>query len=349
MWYETKRHTTAIRESTSASHYHASLRENIPRCCENPGFIAELSSALVADLPERWSSRNTKSGQMGPTATPCRSSETAFEENIVERCHFCRIHHRAVDFEAYRAIDSERIRHPLYECRSLEITETAFRMELSEAGETRLATGRKSDSGMESKNLAPDKKKPENLGPILRFWMKADSCLFHLFAKRGLRPDARRFCDIVTVTKKYRRSAVLPCRQETKELDFTSVVTRITSLGMKLSVFSGICCAMCENMWFLYGMEDRFISGLMLRPSWLKRTVSMFTDFPAMHPNSILLSTFGRMVSATCRIVHMKLRTVWVRICDARWVGFVVRRVFSNRVSCIRNFHGLELIVSIIS
>jgi hypothetical protein len=38
-----------------------------------------------------------------------------------------------------------------------------------------------------------------------------------------------------------------------------------------------------------------------------------------------------------------------VRTCGARWAGFVVRSVFSNRVSSIRNFHGPETNVSIIS
>ena len=349
MLHETQRQSTTVRESTSASYRHAALRENVPGCGESSEFIAKFSRTLVASLPERRTARDTKQCEVGPTTTPCRSSETGFKEHITARSHLRRTYHRSMDIEAYRTADSERIRYPLYQCRSLEIAAPEFRMELPETGETRIATGRKSDRGMESKNMAPDKKKPEDLGPILRFWMKADSCSFPLSEKPGLRSDALPSCGTVIDGKEYRRLAALQYRREIKGSGFTSVFTRITSLGMKLSAFFDICFAMCANRWFSYGTEGRFINVRMLRPSWIKRTVSTCIDFPAMLPSSIRLSTFGRMASAICRTARMKLQTAWVRICDARWVEYVVRKVFSGRVLSIRNFHGLETVVSIIS
>lgn len=349
MWYETKRHTTRIRESTSASHYHVTLRENLPGCGKGFEIIPEFGCSLVAGLPDEWPSRRAKPGKVGPTATPRRSTETAFEETITARRGFCGIYHRFMDLEAYRPADSERIRHSLHECRRLEAVATSFRMELSEAGETGVAKGRKRDREMESKNLAPDKKKPENLGPISRFLMKADSCLFLLSAERGLQPDVHRFCATAIAGIKYRPSDVLLSRPAVKGSGCTFVFTPITSLVMKLSAFFDIFCATFASRWFSFGMEDKFTSERMLRFSWVKRAVSMFFDFRVMLLNLIRLSTYGRMASAICRTVPMKQPTAWVRTCGVRWVGFAVRNVFSDRVSSIRNFHGLEINVSIIS
>jgi hypothetical protein len=349
MLYETKRQSPAIRESTSAGYYHAALRENVPGCRERTGFIAEFSRSVVAGVQERRPPRHSKSGEMGTTTAPCRSAAKEFKEDPASRGVFCRIHHRFMDAEAYRTADSKRIRYSLYKCRSLEITAPEFRMELPETGKTCIATGRKSNCGMESKNLAPDKKKPEDLGPILRFWMKAGSCLFPLSAKHGLQPVVRQFCGTVTGGIKYRRSAVLPYRRVVKESVSSSGFTRTTSLGMKLSVSFGICCAMFAKRLFSYGTADRFTNVRTLKNSWKRRDVFMCIDFPAMLLNSIRLNMFGHMASATCRTARMKPLPVWDRICDGRWLEYVVRKIFSGRVSSIQNFRGLEQCVSIIS
>ena len=349
MLYETQRQPPAVRESTSAGNYHAPLRENVPGCSERTGFIAEFSCSVVASVQERRPPRNSKSGKMGTAITPCRAAAKRFKENTSARSFFGRIYHRFMDSEAYRPADPKRVRYSLYKCRSLETATPEFRMELPETGKTFIAKGRKSDCGMESRNLATDKKKPEDLGPIWRFWMKAGSCLFHLSAKHGLLLVVRQSCGTVTGEIKYRRSAVLPYRRVVKESAFSSGFTRITLLGTKLSASFGTCCAMFVKRLFSYGMVDRFTNERMLKSSWKRRVVSMCIDFPPMLLNSIRSNTFGHMESATCRTARMKLQTVWDLICDARWIESVARKVFSGRASSIQNFHGLEQDVSIIS
>lgn len=179
--------------------------------------------------------------------------------------------------------------------------------------------------------------------------MRADSCLFRLSAKRGPRPGARRFFATAIAGTKYRPLDALPYRLAVKEPVCTSVFTPITSPGMRSSASFVICCAIFASRWSSSGMAGKFINGRTSRPSLLKPAVSMFSGFPAMLLNSTRSSTFGRTGNAICRTAAMKPLTAWERICGARWAGFVVRSVSSDRASSILNFHGLETNVSIIS
>lgn len=315
MLYETQRQSPAVRKSSSAGYCHAALRENVPRCRKRIGFIAEFSCAVVASVQDRRSPRHSKSGEMGTTTTSCRAAAKGFKEDTAKWSRFRRIYHRPMDFETYCTADSKRIRYSLYKCRCLEIAAPEFRMELPEAREAGFATGRKSDRGMESKNLAPDKKKPEDLGPISRFWMRAASCSFPLSVKHGLQQVALQSCGTVTGGIKYRRLAVLPYRGEVKKSAFFSGFTLIISPGMRLSAFFGICCAMFVKRLFSYGTVVRFTNERMLKHSWKRRVVFMYIDFPAMLLNSIRSNTFGHMASGICRTVRMKPQPAWDRIC----------------------------------
>src|SRR5271157_2981277 len=210
MVYETTRKSLAIRKTSSTSHRHAALRQNLSHGCATVESIPELGGAMVSGLSEERPRRYSESSQMGTALTIDRSSERKAEADTVARSCGNRTRHRSMDLKTYRTTDKGRLWRPVYACRGMEAVTPRFWLELSKAAATCSAKKRKGHCIVEAQDMAHFKKKPESLMPISPFWMKAAFCLYRTSAKPGLPRAAHRSFATATGVIKSRPSAASP-------------------------------------------------------------------------------------------------------------------------------------------
>ena len=342
MGHENKRNPQGIGKTTAAGHCHVTLRQNLPLCRRKAESLFKLDCSLVSNLPEGRPQGNSEPSPMGAASFVDRATKNRFEENVAARCRISRSCHRHMDAEAYFKTDSDKIRHRLYPCRSLEAITPQFWLELPEAGEAGFAAKREGHCRMEKQDLAQYKKKPKNLGPTWHSWTKAGLCSYRLSVKHGLLRAKHQSSDIATAMRRSRQLAVLQSRLEVDDSAFMSVSTLTTSQGMRSLASSDTCCGTCESRWFLYGTEGPFIKERMLKRSWKKTNDSMYSACPVTPPNSTQLNTSGHTVSETCLTAPTKPPTTWEHICGVPSEESEARSDFLSRVSNIRRSHGHE-------
>jgi hypothetical protein len=206
-----------------------------------------------------------------------------------------RLPQRPLDFKANRrgnpqdvwgAIPSpSRLAHPAQRALVLPSTRTPRR-----------PARRRCHCTLEALPVAPDKKKPKDLGPIWSFSMKAASCLSPpggvLGDRRAVRPS---FGTVIGMTAS-RPWVPLPCPPSATAWAFTCASNKTISKRHMWPNSCGTCCVSCGATSSCFGMVAGSTGARKSSGCATLIRVCMWSRFPSTRPNSIRPNKSGMIL-----------------------------------------------------
>ena len=182
---------------------------------------------------------------------------------------------------------------------------------------------RQGHCALESVQVAPDKKKPKDLGPISPSSMKAAFCSFPHGVARGGRRGTRPLFATATNMTASRRWAHSPSPPSTPTWAFTCASSRTISRPPMWPSFCGTCCSTCAATSFCSGMEGASTKARQSNKCSRTIPVCMSSRSRSMLPNSTPPNKYGTTSRGTLQTVCSRTSRTFASACTDASVVFV--------------------------
>ena len=160
---------------------HAVSRRGDSRWC-----IAELGGTLAAIIPKRGQARTSPKALSWSNTVAERAPKGALGPASVAGPLGSWVYDQPLDLATHQRAHWPRVWHCIHHTKRLEAY-ACLGLELPETRQTSPGAERKGDPLLEVSDMAPHKKKPQNLEPIWASLTRVASCSCRLFPARGLR------------------------------------------------------------------------------------------------------------------------------------------------------------------
>src|SRR5919197_2722229 len=291
-------------------------RPELERGCSPHARVGGVSVSMAARLGRR--SRGGVSPQAGarPAAQADRPAMRTVGAALTPGGPSAWVRERAVDLTAHRGDDSGALWGALSSRARLEAL-APLRVELSGAGAARQPTGRAGHRPLEALHLAGAKKKPNDLGPISPFWMRAASCSSPTgaaFGRPGGTPPSYPTTTSMTASRHWRHSLFRP---SASTWACTCASSRATSRPLTSPPSCARSCGIFEDPSFCSGTVARFTGGQPSRQYARPTPGCTWKSSRRMRRSSIRRSRSGTTSKAArptvCYGTHGISAVVWLR------------------------------------
>ena len=304
--YETPGNPAATGKATPTGHPVAKKRQESVGSGPRPERFGELCVPVVAELQEKRAERTKVHPHTGSSCKALRVPGEETGEVTFERTPGRRLHHRPVDPRAHRQVDREASRRPVPSLPCLEASEESG-LELPETRAPGLTEGRGGHRTVEEEQMAPDKKKPKNLGPISFSSMKVGSCLSLTSNAPG--PLRAALLSFIISTDKIVSppSTPLVCLPKEGEWPCTSDCTPKISQAWRSVVSSGISFDISPARSSFCGTGERSTATTRSRPCSFATPGFMRSPSQLMPQSSTPQSMSGPRQTLLYPMVHPKI------------------------------------------
>lgn len=341
MGHETPWTTSTARNAKTAGHCFTAIRPDVSVGGCHIECVGELGGALDAGLPERRSEGTpTQTGFRAPAPVIARP-ETPVGAASGGGPAARRLHDQLMDVAADCQADPETFSDPLSPGPRVA-GDTGVGMDVAEARAAGFRAGRGSHRTLEEIPLAPDKKKPTDLGPVSSFSTKAAFCLSPTSVRPGPRWVIPLSCGIAPSGIGSRRSRALRSRRDANVSASMSAFTLTTSPAWKSPIASATSCAISGGRWCFSGTGAVSISAPWFETSFDSSHGSTRILSRPTRRNSIQPSLFGPTPSAPYPIARPKTSASSVCSSTAACTESKAHNHCCGPVSVRPNCHGHE-------
>jgi len=304
--YETSWYCQAVGRSQTSRHSSAASKRNVPGRDRHRKGIFELCGALVSSLPQGEAKGVACSSD--PWATPAlvEEAERAVKAIAIAGSDASWLLHRLVDPEANCEAGRATLWGSLLHRGSMEAAARGTEMELAKAGTTGDPEGPKGHRTLEEAELAPYKKKPEDLRPIWLSSTRADSCSSPTSVRPGHRWEEHPSCTTVIGGIGSPPSPASRSPQGINGWDSMCNSTGSTSRACRLSGFCATSCTIFEDRWSCSGMVDPSTSAKWSATLFTSKPGSTSIPFLPMPRSSTPMNLSGPRPNIPCPTALLK-------------------------------------------
>lgn len=311
MGHATPWNPSTVRNPKTSGHVLAEGWQDLSVGGCNPERLDKLRGALGPGLSQRRRGRTPTQASAGPSSASVPVSETQAAAPAGARCRGGGIFDAALDSPANCQSNREAFRDCLSPWPRVA-GDDGPEMDVAEAGAPRHAEGRGGHRTLEEASVAPDKKKPEDLGPTSHSSMKAASSSYRTSARLGLRWAKPRSSGIAINATAFPQSLPLPYPHRASDWGFTSVSTPPILPEWRSSDSCATFCVTCADRLCCSGMAAPFTDASSSRSSFIRINGSIRIGSQHTLRRSIRMNSFG-----------LKPRTPWPMGAPRTWTSSV--------------------------
>lgn len=306
MGYATPWNPSTARNPKTSGRVLAEGRQDLSVGGCNAERLDKLRGAMGPGLSKRRDGRAAIQTSAGPPPASVRVSETQAAAVTGARHRRGGICDAALELAANCQTDREALRHSLSP-RPCVAGDAGPELDVAEAGAPRHPERRGSHRALEEASVAPDKKKPEDLGPISYSSTKAASSSSLTSARHGRRSARPRSSGTAIGTIGSPPSPLSRSPHRASGWGFTFVSTPSTSRGWRSSDSCDTFCVTCADRSWSSGTVALFTNESSSRSSLARTSDSTFIGSPHTPRRSTLMSSFGPKPRARWQMVAPRM------------------------------------------